>query len=92
MNEIVLKLMGLYYNIEQDIESIQLGLQRNLDRGNEELAKETKIEQNNMYLSRFYESSRKQTKYLNDRKEQKKDELKESIADNLKDLDAEDLM
>jgi len=26
MNEIVLKLSGLYYNVEQDIESIQLGL------------------------------------------------------------------
>jgi hypothetical protein len=36
LNEIHLKLTGLYYFIEQDHESIQDGIQRNIEKGDEE--------------------------------------------------------
>jgi hypothetical protein len=43
LNEIHLKLIGLYYNIEQDIETINDGIQRNIEQGDEEKVKQKKI-------------------------------------------------
>jgi hypothetical protein len=37
INEIHLKLIGLYYQTEQDIETINDGIQRNIQKGDEEL-------------------------------------------------------
>jgi hypothetical protein len=36
LNQIHLRLIGLYYHIEDDIESVDIGIQRNLERGDEE--------------------------------------------------------
>ena len=33
LNELQLKLLGLYYQIEEDFESIHDGIQRNIDKG-----------------------------------------------------------
>jgi hypothetical protein len=43
INEIHLKLIGLYYQIEEDIETINDGIQRNIQKGDEELVKQKKI-------------------------------------------------
>ena len=44
LNEIKLKLSGLYYQIEQDIETVTDGIQRNRERGDEEKVIEKKIQ------------------------------------------------
>lgn len=43
LNEIHLKLIGLFYDIEQDIETINDGIQRNIEEGDEEKVKQKKI-------------------------------------------------
>jgi hypothetical protein len=48
LNEIHLKLIGLYYNIEEDIETVTEGIQRNLEKGDEEKVKEKKLASANM--------------------------------------------
>jgi len=39
LNEIHLKLIGLYYQIETDVESVQDGIQRNIEKGDAERLK-----------------------------------------------------
>jgi hypothetical protein len=56
LNEIHLKLIGLYYDIEQDIETINDGIQRNIEQGDEEKVKQKKIQRANMQMSKYYES------------------------------------
>ena len=51
LNEIHLKLIGLYYNIEEDIETVNEGIQRNLEKGDEEKVKEKKLASANMQMS-----------------------------------------
>ena len=43
LNEIHLKLIGLYYQIEQDIETVNDGIQRNIERGDAEKVAMKKI-------------------------------------------------
>mmetsp|Transcript_34734 Transcript_34734/g.53330 ORF Transcript_34734/g.53330 Transcript_34734/m.53330 type:complete len:182 (-) Transcript_34734:3043-3588(-) len=43
LNEIQLKLLGLYYSIEEDIETINEGIQRNIERGDQERVRQKKI-------------------------------------------------
>ena len=54
LNEIHLKLIGLYYNIEEDIESVGEGIQRNLEKGDEEKVKQKKLAAANMQMSEFF--------------------------------------
>lgn len=56
LNEIKLKLIGLYYVRECDIETITEGIQRNIEKGDEEKMNQIKIESANMCLNRYFES------------------------------------
>ena len=51
LNEIHLKLIGLYYEIEQDVETVEDGIQRNIAQGNAELVAQNKKMRANMELS-----------------------------------------
>ena len=57
LNEIQLKLIGLYYQIEQDIETINDGIQRNIERGDAEKVRMKKIQMANMQMSKFFYSA-----------------------------------
>ena len=43
LNEIKLKLLGLYYENEMEVETIQEGIQRNMEKGDEEVLEQKKI-------------------------------------------------
>jgi len=43
LNDIKLKLLGLYHEIEQDIESVMEGIDRTLEKGDEEKVKQKKL-------------------------------------------------
>jgi hypothetical protein len=54
LNEIKLKLSGLYYQIEQDIETVTDGIQRNLEGGDSEKVQLKKIQSACMNLSNYF--------------------------------------
>ena len=54
LNEIQLRLLGLYYNTEKDIESVQDGIQRNIESGDFEKVKQKKIQASNMFLANYF--------------------------------------
>jgi len=56
LNEIKLKLLGLYYENEMEVESIQEGIQRNIVKGDEEAMEERKIKASNMCMNAYFES------------------------------------
>ena len=56
LNEIKLKLLGLYFEIETDIETVLEGIQRNIEKVDEEKVKQKRIESANMCMSRYFES------------------------------------
>lgn len=80
LNEIRLKLLGLYLEIEQDIEGVMQGIDRNMERGDEEKVKEKKMQASNMFMSRFFEPVSRQLENRRNFKEQ----LKQQVAEELK--------
>jgi hypothetical protein len=54
LHEVHLKLIGLYYLIEEDIESISDGIQRNIEKGDVDRVSFKKQVMANMYLSRYF--------------------------------------
>lgn len=54
LNEIKLKLCGIYFQSEQDLETIQEAIDRNLEKGDEEILKHKKLEKTNMNMKRFF--------------------------------------
>lgn len=76
LNEIKLKLLGLYYENEMEVETIQEGIQRNMEKGDEEVLEQKKIKAANMCMSNYFES----------REDQKlrQDEMHEIIRDQVK--------
>jgi hypothetical protein len=54
LNEIHLRLIGMYYNTELDLESIQDGIQRNIFKGDEQKVKEKKKESANMIMANLF--------------------------------------
>mmetsp|Transcript_21579 Transcript_21579/g.33227 ORF Transcript_21579/g.33227 Transcript_21579/m.33227 type:complete len:988 (-) Transcript_21579:2058-5021(-) len=91
LNEIKLKLLGLYYNIEQDIETVMEGIQRNIEKGDEERVKMKRIEAANMCMSRFFEFRDKQIEREDEFYKILKDDIKTEIRDqnyNRADLEA----
>ena len=54
MNEIKLRLMGMYYNIEEDLESVEDAIQRNILKGDEEAVKHQKLVRSNMIMYFFF--------------------------------------
>ena len=62
LNEIRLKLYGLYYVIELDIESVQEGIQRHLAKGDLDVVRLRKIQNANMDIHRLFAGSGEQKK------------------------------
>jgi hypothetical protein len=60
LNEIKLRLLGLYYNIEDDLESIEDGVQRNILKGDDVAVKAQKKLRSNMIMSVFFSSAKEQ--------------------------------
>lgn len=56
-NDIVLRLNGLYYEIEEDIETIQDGIQRNIMKGDQEQIKQKKLQRMNMNMASLFRSA-----------------------------------
>jgi hypothetical protein len=54
LNELQLKLIGLYYEIEEDLESIHDGIQRNIEKGDIEKVNLKKQFAASMYLRRYF--------------------------------------
>ena len=54
LNDIQLRLIGLYYNTEKDIESVQEGIQRNIESGDFEKVKLKKTQAANMCLADYF--------------------------------------
>jgi hypothetical protein len=76
LNEIKLKLLGLYFQTENEIESIQEAIQRNIENGDEEKVKQKKDERNNMCMSRFFESTYEQKRRKNEYFQMIRDEVR----------------
>lgn len=62
LNEIRLRLIGLYFENESAIESIEEGIQRNIEQGDSEKVAQKKILMANMQLSRFFVIKEKEKK------------------------------
>ena len=60
LHEIHLKLIGLYYLIEEDIESINDGIQRNIEKGDIDRVNSKKLVVANMYLHRYFQTLEEQ--------------------------------
>lgn len=60
LNEIKLKLVGLYARNEDDVEPILDAVQRNIERGDEEAVKAKRLENSNMFMKRYFRSRRDQ--------------------------------
>ena len=54
LNELQLKLIGLYYLIEEDLESIHDGIQRNIEKGDTEKVNLKKQFAASMYLRSYF--------------------------------------
>jgi len=56
LNEINLKLCGLYEKIESDIETITEGIERNIEKGDQEAVHRKKVASRNMNMSKYFSS------------------------------------
>jgi hypothetical protein len=54
LNEIKLKLLGLFFENEEDIETVTEGIDRTLEKGNEERVKQKKLLASNMVMNVFF--------------------------------------
>jgi len=56
LNEIMLKLNGIYYQIEEDYETVNDGIQRFVQKGNTEAVKRARIERAHMDMKKYFRS------------------------------------
>jgi hypothetical protein len=56
LNEIKLRLLGLYYQIEQDVETIEDGIQRNLLKGDIVMVKIKKKQDSKMIMGMLFDT------------------------------------
>jgi hypothetical protein len=75
LNEIHLKLIGMYYKIEEDWETIDDGIQRNMANGDPEIVAENKKMKANMVLSEYFMSTAEQ---INNEKRLRDDDEEEA--------------
>jgi hypothetical protein len=80
LNEIRLKLYGLYYVIELDIESVQEGIQRHLAKGDLDIVRLRKIQNANMDIHRLFAGSQDQKKLRDEQEEAAKTRRQEKTA------------
>lgn len=69
LNEIRLKLYGLYYVIELDIETVQEGIQRHLAKGDLDIVRLRKLQNANMDIHRLFCGKKDQYKLREDQEE-----------------------
>lgn len=74
-NEIQLKLLGLFYNIEQDIETVTDAIQRNIQGGHHGDAKLKKKQNTNMVLSFSFRSTQEQLNAMNAKANEEQEDL-----------------
>lgn len=87
LNEIKLKLLGLYFQTENEIETIQEAIQRNIENGDEEKVKQKKIERSNMCMARFFDTAANQLQRQKEYLQMLKDEVREELEwDTLEEL------
>lgn len=67
LNDIQLRLIGLYYITEKDLESVQEGIQRNIESGDFEKVKLKKIQAANMCLRDYFVTLEDQIKQAKER-------------------------
>ena len=78
-NEIKLKLVGLYYQTEEDIENIQDGILRVELDGNQRAVEDKKLEDSYMFLSRYFDSVEQQRQKAKAAIEALKEEINVSL-------------
>ena len=79
LNEIKLKLCGLYFQTEEELESISEAIQRNMEKGDEERLRQLKAETANMCMSKHFESTHKQLKLHEEYEDFVKNEIRKDI-------------
>lgn len=79
LHEIQLQLNGLYYSIEQDIETIDDGIQRTIEQGDAEKVRLKKIQRTNMQLSLLFKSRKQQ---IEDKKRSEYEENQRWLKEN----------
>lgn len=84
LNEIKLRLLGLYYDIEEDVESVLDGIDRNLEKGDEERVRQKKLQSSNMCMKAHFHSLKDQINARRDGIEVIKSQLKQEVEDELK--------
>lgn len=62
LHEIKLQLLGLWYQIEEEVEPVLDCIERNLQRGDEDLVRQKRVETQNMCMERYFESTEEQVK------------------------------
>lgn len=70
LNEIKLRLLGLYYVIEQDVETIEDGIQRNILKGDVDAVRIKKKQDSNMIMSMLFENIHSQILFEREIEEQ----------------------
>lgn len=84
LNEIKLRLLGLYFEIEEDIEGVLQGIDRTLEKGDEEKVKQKKLQSSHMCMKNFFVSTKEQMLTRRDGVEAVKSQIKEEIQEKLK--------
>jgi len=79
LHEIKLQLLGLYEEIEDEIEPVLDGIERNVQKGDEEAVKRKRIEVQNMQLCRYFESTKDQVDRRKEFEDFEKDKIKQSL-------------
>jgi hypothetical protein len=64
LHEIKLQLIGLYDQKEEEVEPVLDGIERNIQKGDEEAVKAKRIETQNMCMERYFESPDEQNKRM----------------------------
>jgi hypothetical protein len=80
-NDIILRLNGLYYEIEEDIETIQEGIQRNIMKGDQEQINQKKLLRMNMNMEALFRSTEEQRELEQQAKRAEKDQRAQSLND-----------
>lgn len=60
LNEIKLKLCGIYFQIEGELETVQEAIDRQINNGDEEIIRQNKLERANMCMTRYFDSASNQ--------------------------------
>jgi hypothetical protein len=78
-NDIILRLNGLYYEIEEDIETIQEGIQRNIMKGDQEQINQKKLLRMNMNMEGLFRSTDEQREIEQQAKSAEKERKAQSM-------------